>query len=106
MKKILLIILLAISMDVFGGSVMFLTGNDLIRWYKGYDNAQINAYVSGVVDGMPNILEKLICIPIGTEVQQISQITYNYLQKNPTQWALNGAYIVEYSLMDAYPCKK
>ena len=108
MKKILLIILLTVSTNVF--AVIFFTGNDLIRWFKSYNYTEINGYVSGVIDGFEaepgGNNKKIICIPIGTEVQQISQITYNYLQKNPTQWALNGAYIVEYSLMDAYPCKK
>lgn len=107
MKKILLIILLTVSTNVF--AVIF-TGNDLIRWFKSYNYTEINGYVSGVIDGFEaepgGNNKKIICIPIGTEVQQISQITYNYLQKNPTQWAWAGSYIVWNALIEAYPCKK
>ncbi len=105
MKKIILFILLTVSTNVFAN---FYTGNDLIRWYKIDNYTGIYGYLAGVIDEYstePNN-KKIICIPEATEIQQISQITYNYLQKNPTQWAWNGAFIVWLALIEAYPCKK
>ena len=108
MKKIILFLLLTVSMNVFAVSVF--TGNDLIRWFKSHDYIQINAYVAGVIDGFETEPEgenkRFICIPIGTEIQQISQITYNFLQKNPTKWVWTGSFIVVNALIESYPCKK
>jgi hypothetical protein len=106
MKKILVLLLFMGSTNVFAG---VWSGNDLVKWFKDEGYAGIReAYIAGVVDtvGYTEGYNKYICILEGTTTTQIVQLTYNYMQKHPEKWTVQGSYFVVMALFEAYPCKK
>jgi hypothetical protein len=103
MKKILMLILLLVSTNVFAG---YWSGNDLYKWMK-YDDKILTRknYIAGVVDTMTS-LGMSVCIDQGTTTDQIELITSNYMQKHPEHWTNEGSYFVILAIQEAYPCKK
>ena len=107
MKKIILLILLTISTNVFANEWVYVSGNDLIKHLKDNDRDG-QFYISGVVDAI-SVLEpygKEICIEAGTSLMQLGQLTYNHMQKHPEKWMDPGSYFVITMLRETYPCKK
>lgn len=110
MKKILMLILLTVSTNVFSDDVHkgAWTGNELIQWLNN-ENAKpfVDGYISGIVETRMFYSSTLdFCFTNGTTSVQIRQIVYNYMIKNPTLWTLNGSFLVGLALKEAYPCKK
>ena len=107
MKKLTLLLLLMVSTNVMSDTMVtpFVSGIDLIKWIKDDKYTTIrNMYISGVVDGIQ--LYDNICLPSNTYASQLIQITYNYMQKNPTTWNDIASYNIVNALKETYPCKK
>ena len=115
MKKLLCIVLLAVSMLGHSG---YLSGAFLFDGMRAEDRTkrpnpttidyQLGAHYKGFVAGVADIAtaEKLICPPPTTSVGQISRTVTTYLKDNPEKELDNSGYtIVLDALKDEFPCK-
>ena len=108
MKKILILILLTFSTNVFSDDVHKgnWTGNELIKWLNN-EKPFSEGYISGVVETRLSYSSTLdFCLTNGTTSAQLVQVVYNYMIKNPTLWTLDENLLVGLALKEAYPCKK
>ena len=104
MKKILILILLTVSTNVFSNSEVFYNGEKLINDIKS-DDLSANAYASGFIIGV-NYDNREICIDEGVTGDQLIQITKNYLEKHTDSWKYTASSILIFAVKEAYPCKK
>ena len=107
MKKLLILLLLMVSSNVFSSSEVFYNGEKLINDIKS-DDLSANAYASGFIIGVigVNYDNREICIDEGVTGDQLIQITKNYLEKHPDSWKYTASSILIFAIKEFYPCKK
>ena len=107
MKKLLILLLLMVSTNVFSNSEVFYNGEKLINDIKS-DDLSANAYASGFIIGVigVNYDNREICIDEGVTGDQLIQITKNYLEKHPDSWKYTASSILIFAIKEFYPCKK
>ena len=104
MKKILLIILLTVSTNVFSDSEGFYNGENLINDMKS-DDLYANAFASGFIHGV-NDDSREICFYEVVTRNQVTQIIKNFLEKHPEYWKYTASSLVITAVKEIYPCKK
>ena len=114
MKKIILLILLTISTNVFSGNELYFSGNELaemmVEYEKDVDNlksaymaGQYYAYVIGVLESTNGIIW---CNPGNVTNGQLNKIVSKYLHNNPEKLHFYANSLVTQALKEALPCKK
>ena len=104
MNKIILLILLTVSTNVFADSEGFYNGEKLITDIRSShqgDNIYANGYILGVSDS-----NNELCIEGVVTGNQVTQITKNFLEKHPESWKYTASSLVMAALKEVYPCKK
>ena len=104
MKKILILILLTVSTNVFSG--VYFNAEKLITYIKSSsatDNMVALGYIYGVVDTHTPICGWKMA---GVTGNQLVQVTKNYLEKHPESWNYGAYGVVIYAIKEVYPCKK
>ena len=65
------------------------------------------AYVAGVVDSLDvGTKNARFCIPAGVTVEQVTAVTFQFLEKHPENRHLNAAMLVSTALSEKFPCTK
>lgn len=111
MKKILLIILLTVSTNIFSNNTYldgnaYLDGNTLINLIRSnliYENQLATQYILGVVDTNDGECNWKLT---GVSGGQLNQITKNFLEKHPEYWNYNASMLVNFAIVRVYGCKK
>ena len=86
--------------------IVWIHGNELMEWLKNDKYiTERNVFIFGVVEAL-QIFDRSVCIKEHTTGLQLTQITYNYMVKNPTEWTYSGSFVVINAIREAYPCKK
>jgi NifU-like protein involved in Fe-S cluster formation len=111
-------ILSALALACVSTSAMatLVTGNDLHEFMEAAKRMEVNTqsghdvamafkgmgYVEGIADAHER---KSICLPTGTEVQQLMAIVSRYVDAHPEQWQYTADSIIEQALSQSFPCK-
>jgi hypothetical protein len=112
MKKIALIVILAISLNANWYTEKYFIPDmqKHIKCIASKQNCDWNAnfsykyYILGIVDALSDA--KYICIPNNVTGRQLFAIVTKYINDNPKSWNKPPNYLVESALLDAFPCKK
>ena len=105
MNKIILLILLTVSTNVFS-DVNYMTGETLINFLRSSnseDNIIALGYIFGVIDTHSEICDWKLAGVTGTK---LVQITKNHLEKHPESWNYSASAFVKAAISEKYPCKK
>jgi hypothetical protein len=87
----------------------FWSGNDLYGWCTGTSNSgnksNCYAYVAAIADVAQSLNAVNACIPNGVTVQQIADVTTQYLRNHPAIRQRGAMSLTMFALMDAFPCR-
>ncbi len=112
----LLLMCVAMSAHEVQARTVFITGNELAGWMKGYDiqkrgdcrevacrghATSFVMYVVGVCDA--NLVD--YPIPGGVTRDQLAGVVSQYLKENPKRWANPASMLVTEALKKAFPKK-
>lgn len=85
------------------------SGNDLYGWCTGTSNtgnlSNCYSYVSAIADVAQSLNAINACIPNGVTVQQITDVTTQYLRNHPATRQNGAMSLTLLALMDAFPCR-
>ena len=103
MKHLMICLTLLLSLSAHA---QFITGNMLhtrVNSDETHDRIWAMGFITGVSDAYD---DELFCIPTGVNVSQITDVTKDFLRRNPRDRHIAAAALVMLALVDTFPCKK
>ena len=82
------------------------TGNELLKVCPARDKTTCTTYINGWVEGIivPKSLTKLICIPEGVTLGQLTDVFLNYLRAHPEERHEGASFLTFRAMKKAFPC--
>lgn len=103
MKRLVAALLACVAMSAHA---TYFTGEKLLELLSSKDMPQWTLGIGYVIGVASTIDDVVVCIPDGTQAQQLEALTLSVLRAHPDQHAKSAHLFVAMALARAFPCKK